>query len=82
MNKIKILNKILLGSKNISFHELRSLAEGFGFELNRINVSHHIFVHPQVPVFLNLQNVKGQAKPYQVRQLLTLVENYNLKLEE
>ena len=30
---------------------------------------------------LNLQDVNGQAKPYQVRQLLKLVERYNLKLE-
>jgi len=31
---------------------------------------------------LNLQEVKGEAKPYQIRQLLRLVERYNLELEE
>jgi hypothetical protein len=30
---------------------------------------------------LNLQSVGGRAKPYQVRQLLRLVERYNLVLK-
>ena len=38
--------------------------------------SHHIFVHPEVPEPLNLQDIRGQAKPYQIRQLLRLVERY------
>jgi len=29
--------------------------------------SHHIFVHPQVQELVNLQNVGGKAKPYQIR---------------
>lgn len=40
-----------------------------------------IYVHPAVPELVNLQNVKGQAKPYQVRQLLRLIERYNLQLQ-
>jgi hypothetical protein len=31
---------------------------------------------------VNLQNVGGKAKPYQVRQVLRLVERYNLTLQE
>ena len=44
--------------------------------------SHHIFARPDVPELINLQAVKGQAKPYQVRQFLKLVERYGLSLEE
>jgi len=29
---------------------------------------------------VNLQNRKGKAKPYQVRQFLEIVEQYNLEL--
>jgi hypothetical protein len=29
-----------------------------------------------------LQEVKGEAKPYQIRQFLRLVERHNLHLEE
>jgi hypothetical protein len=31
---------------------------------------------------VNLQNVNGKAKPYQVKQLLRLIERYNLQMEE
>jgi len=37
---------------------------------------------PPVPELVNLQNVKGQAKQYQMRQFLKLVEKHNFKLED
>ena len=57
-----------------------ALVEAFGFRLERVNGSHHIFVHPDVPKLINSQNVKGYAKPYQIRQFLRIVEEYNLTL--
>jgi len=66
---------------NISFSDMRRLVESFGFELRRTRGSHHIFVHPEVPELLNLQEVRGEAKPYQIRQFLRLVERYALSLE-
>jgi predicted RNA binding protein YcfA (HicA-like mRNA interferase family) len=65
-----------------SFKDMVSLVEAFGFTLSRINGSHHIFTHPNIPELVNIQNVRGKAKPYQVRQFLTLVETHNLSLEE
>jgi predicted RNA binding protein YcfA (HicA-like mRNA interferase family) len=59
-----------------------ALVETFGFRLVQVSGSHHIFIHPAVDELVNLQNVKGQAKPYQVRQFLRLVERYNLRLED
>ncbi|MEX0271674.1 type II toxin-antitoxin system HicA family toxin [Leptolyngbyaceae cyanobacterium UHCC 1019] len=58
------------------------LVEAFGFRLSRVNGSHYIFDHPEIPNLVNLQNKKGQANPYQVRQFLALVEQYNLKFKE
>ena len=43
--------------------------------------SHHVFAHPILRELVNLQEVSGKAKPYQVRQLLDLVERYNLQLD-
>lgn len=80
--KRKTLQKILAGSKSIRFSDMISLVEGFGFRLSRTEGSHHIFVHPDIPELVNLQEVKGQAKPYQMRQFLKLVERHSLKLEE
>ncbi len=82
MNKKKLLQKILRGSRNTRFSEIVSCAEAFGFSVDRIRGSHHILVHPDIPELLNLQEVGGKAKDYQVRQFLNLVETYNLKLWE
>ena len=81
MNKRNLLAKALAGSRNIRFREVVILAEAFGFRLSRVKGSHHIFVHPNVQEFVNLQDVGGKAKPYQIHQLLELVERYNLQLE-
>ncbi len=61
---------------------MRSLVEGFGFGLVRVRESHHIFVHPRIDELLNLQDVDGEAKAYQIRQFLRLVERYDLRLED
>jgi len=82
MNRRKLLKKIIGGSKNIRFADMLNLVEGFGFELSRTEGSHHIFFRPNIPELVNLQNVKGQAKLYQMRQFLRLVEKHNLKLED
>jgi predicted RNA binding protein YcfA (HicA-like mRNA interferase family) len=82
MNKKKLLKKILAGSQNIRFSDAVSIAEAFGFELDRVSGSHHIFVHPDVPELVNLQNEKGKAKAYQIRQLLKVIETHNLYMED
>jgi predicted RNA binding protein YcfA (HicA-like mRNA interferase family) len=82
MNKRSLLRSILAGSKNVRFADMVGLVEAFGFRLSRTSGSHHIFVHPDISELVNLQNVQGQAKPYQVRQFLKLVEKYDLELED
>ena len=72
MKKRKLFEKILAGSKNIRFAEATSFAEAFGFRLDRINGSHHIFVHPDIPELINFQDVKGKVKSYQLKQLRQL----------
>jgi hypothetical protein len=50
--------------------------------LDRISGGHHIFLHPDIPELVNLQNVKGKAKPYQIKQLLKIIEKHNLQMED
>ncbi|MGL5873652.1 MAG: type II toxin-antitoxin system HicA family toxin [Xenococcaceae cyanobacterium] len=80
--KQKLFQKILSGSKNIQFDELTTIVEAFGFSRSRVNGSHHIFVNPHIPEFLNLQNRNGKAIPYQIKQFLKLVEEYSLSMED
>lgn len=82
MKAQKILESILAGSKNVAFADFLKLVEAYGFRLSRIQGSHHIFKRDGVRELVNLQNVKGKAKPYQMRQVLSLVEKYNLRLRE
>ena len=78
----KLLQKALSTPHNFRFAEMVRLAEAFGFRLSRKRGSHHIYVHPRVTELLNLQEVSGKAKPYQIAQFLKLVEKYNLQMEE
>ncbi len=82
MRKRKLLEKALTSPWNLRFAEALALAQAFGFRLTRTSGSHHILTHPDISELLNLQDVRGKAKAYQVRQLLSLVERYNLELEE
>lgn len=82
VKKNKLLKKVSSGSRNIRFDEFVSLLEGLGFTLKRVKGSHHIFGHPKIPKAFPIQpKENGQAKPYQIHQLLKLIEVYNLRLE-
>ena len=83
MNRKKLMKKLSRGSyRNVAFSDMVNLAQGFGFVLARVSGSHHIFTHPDIPELVNLQEVGGEAKPYQIRQVLKLVERHDLKLAE
>ncbi len=83
MNRRRLLRRLLDGHlQNVAFREMRDLVEGFGFHLSRVNGSHHIFDHSAITEIVNLQDVHGEAKPYQIRQFLRIIERYDLRLED
>lgn len=83
VKKRKLLLRVLSGSKNVRFDDFTSLVESFGFVLKRTSGSHHIYKHPDVPDLLSLQpDSKNQAKPYQMRQFMKLIEEYRLSIDE
>ena len=82
MNAHKILARALRSPSGLRFAELVALLEALGFLLDRINGSHHILKHARVTEIVNIQDVRGQAKPYQVRQVLALIEKYDLRIAE
>jgi len=77
----KLLQKLRSSPANTRFDDVRRLVEAFGFRLSRTSGSHHVFIHLGINEIVNLQEVRGEAKPYQVRQFLRLVDGYNLTLE-
>ena len=79
----RLLRRLAAGHlQNVRFRDAQRLVERLGFDLARVSGSHHVYVHPRVPGPVNLQNLRGQAKPYQLRQVLRLTERYNLRLED
>ena len=80
MNPHKLLQRALSSPASVRFEEACALAHAFGFHLSRVKGSHHIFAHPDGREVVTLQEVEGKAKPYQVKQLLALVEGYDLSL--
>ena len=79
--KDKILKKAKDSPENLTFNELCSLAEYAGFEFRNQTGSHKIFKHPTIKKMLNLQpdkNDKSKAKKYQIKQLVSYIEDFNL----
>jgi predicted RNA binding protein YcfA (HicA-like mRNA interferase family) len=72
----------LLARRPLSFAELQRLVKAFGFELDRIKGSHHIYRRPDVPERVNIQPDGRAAKTYQVRLFADMVEAYGLTLDE
>ena len=73
MKRDKSLRRILAKTENVRFGDFVTLVESFGFRLSRVTGSHHIYRHPERGWMLNIQNYKGKAKPYQIRQFLRLI---------
>jgi predicted RNA binding protein YcfA (HicA-like mRNA interferase family) len=78
----RTLEAVIRRQGTIAFRDLQRLLEGLGFGLDRVSGSHHIYRHPKAGRPLNVQPVGKDAKPYQVRQLRDMIEEFGLKLEE
>jgi hypothetical protein len=77
----KLLAKVKNSPQNIRFDEICGLAESFGFEYKGGRGSHKVYSKKGLTDILTFQNVGGMAKPYQVRQFLKIIEEYDLKGE-
>ncbi len=82
MNKRKLFQQIVNHQKNVKFNDFVTILEAFGFFQSRTGGSHHIFKNEFVHEIINIQNVNGEAKPYQIKQFFSLIEKYNLKMED
>jgi hypothetical protein len=81
MTPRKTWARIERGNLDIRFDDLLRLARAFGFKLARRRGSHHILVHDELPLMLNLQPDDGAAKRYQIRQLMDAVREHGLRLK-
>ncbi len=75
----KLTDRILQGASdaNIGFDDIRTFLHHLGFE-ERIRGSHHIFRKQGIEEKINLQRDGAKAKPYQVRQVRTIILKYHM----
>lgn len=79
----KLLAKARRSPANLRFSEVCSLAEKAGFVQRKSSgTSHRVYKHPAIQDALaslcNFQDDDGNAKAYQVRQLLGRIDEYQL----
>ena len=82
IDKNTVYEELKSNLKNIRFNRLCNAAELFGFRFRGGKGSHVIYRRDGINEMLNFQNDDGWAKPYQVRQLLKIIDKYNLLNEE
>lgn len=63
---------------SLTFKELRKLVEAAGFRLRRVRGSHHVYTRQRIVEIINIQPSGRMAKPYQVRQVVGLIDKYGL----
>ncbi len=78
MDRKEAFQKLTTRPNNLRFEELCKAAETFGFIFKGAKGSHCIYGREGIMEMMNFQDVKGKAKPYQVSQLVKVVEKYRL----
>ncbi len=78
----KLYDQLLQSTnRTVSFRGFVALIEGFGFRPIRTKGSHQSFAHDACPKLLVIQPKGKDAKCYQVREFLDLVEAFGLQSE-
>lgn len=78
----KLYAKLLANPRaTISFRDFEKLLRAFGFEHARTSGSHRQYVHPKLNRPLPVQPSAKDAKSYQLREFLELVEEHGLYME-
>ena len=78
----KLYAQLITNRSAMRFRDFERILKAFGFELDRIKGSHHVFKHPQVNRPLSIQPRGDKAKLYQIDQFLDIVEEFGLKIEK
>ena len=78
----KLYDRIVSGQSdaNIPFEQTVNMLKRLGFDL-RISGDHHVFTRDGIRELIDLQNVGGECKPYQVKQMRAVLKKYNMRKE-
>lgn len=80
-SKKKLLKKIMNPDKtgNVTFEEAVKLLSHLHFQFRQTGGSHMISWHEKIPEIINIQpGPNGKANPYHLKQIRTIINQYNL----
>jgi hypothetical protein len=78
-NTVRILEAMKANPKGVRFRELQEVCEHYFGKPRQRGGSHCIYKTPWLgDPRVNIQNQKGKAKAYQVKQVLLAIEKYEV----
>ncbi len=76
----KLLIQIINNPQDVRFADLVKVCDYYFGEPRQKGTSHHVYKTPwQGDPRVNIQNKKGQAKPYQVKQVIAAIEKLEIE---
>jgi len=76
----EILSQMRRNPKGVRFSDLSKVCEHFFGTPRQTGSSHRVFKTPwQGDPRVNIQNAKGKAKPYQVKQVLQAIDRLEVR---
>ena len=76
----KLLNQLRSEPANVSFNDFKKVCQTYFGRPRQSGSSHAVFKTPWAgDPRVNIQNAKGKAKPYQVKQVLQAIEKLESK---
>lgn len=75
-----LLAKMRVNTKSIRFNDLAKVCDHYFGEPRQSGSSHRVYKTPwQGDPRVNIQNAKGKAKPYQVKQVLAATDRLEVE---
>ena len=82
MSRIAKLNLRFLTGGNLTFAEFRLLLEAYGWTLDRVGGSHHVYRHPLTARPFPVTPDGKDARRYQLKQARDMIELFGLRMDD
>ena len=76
----EIIAQMKRNPNGVRFNDLRKVCEHYFGKTRQLGTSHRVYKTPWIgDPRVNIQNAKGKAKPYQVRQVLRAIDRLEVE---
>ena len=81
--RLRATLQTILGGRsdaNVAFKDMINVLRALGFE-ERVRGDHHILWKEGIPEIINLQPIGAKTKPYQVKQVRSILSSHELAFD-